>query len=376
MRYIYCDESTFSEPKPCIGVGMLITETEISPSAIEDALQRLQNDPDILIEPAKKLDEQTLKRRYFHASEDSKNAHSHLCEQINKLETAEFVCDFFDKYKLPTHERYNDYLYHQASILSSIRATNTIDHVIFYFESRDDLSVDSLKKMYNDLQQSSLMGIYDLPFIPHFFPPVSFEIDDKYNPGLQFVDFILWTVNRHVNGESTWFERINFSSKTSFSTESGSWGGQDINIGDGLREPKVYYTVQDFPVNPDSKINKNILVDFYLHAARIIEFYINNPQHHLNHLFNEDAEEIVKRKKDQCFSNYFDKLASLYLKIFDMAPLITSSTTSQEKEFLLLSKKYMSLLLRNDLIHGVRTKIWLESVRRQLIKNKTELLDF
>jgi len=131
MRYVYCDESTFSDPKPCIGIGMLITETEIAPSAIEEALQRLQNDPDILIEPAKKLDEQTLKRRYFHASEDSKNAHSYLCEQINKLDAAEFVCDFFDKYKLPTHEQYDDYLYHQASILSSIRATYTIDHILF-----------------------------------------------------------------------------------------------------------------------------------------------------------------------------------------------------------------------------------------------------
>jgi len=376
MRYVYCDESTFSDPKPCIGIGMLITETEIAPSAIEEALQRLQNDPDILIEPAKKLDEQTLKRRYFHASEDSKNAHSYLCEQINKLDAAEFVCDFFDKYKLPTHEQYDDYLYHQASILSSIRATYTIDHVKFYFESRDNLSIDSLIKMYKDLEQNSLMGIYNLPFIPHFFPPVSFEIADKSNPGIQFVDFILWAVNRHVNGESTWFERINFSSKTSFSTESGSWGGQDINIGNGLGKPKVYYTVQDFPVNPDSKITKDILVNFYLHAAKVIEYYINNPPHHINHLFDEDAREIVKRKKDQYCSNYFDKLASLYLKIFDMAPLITPSSTSQEKEFLLLSKKYMSLLLRYDLINGVRTKIWLESVRKELIKNKPELLDF
>jgi hypothetical protein len=32
MRYIYADESKFSDPKPCVGTGMLATDNEITDS--------------------------------------------------------------------------------------------------------------------------------------------------------------------------------------------------------------------------------------------------------------------------------------------------------------------------------------------------------
>ena len=105
----------------------------------------------------------------------------------------------------------------------------------------------------------------------------------------------------------------------------------------------------------------------------MVEYFFNNPSPHVNHLL-EEAKDVVYYKMDQTYNEYFTKLAVAYLKLFDMAPVISSSTSSQEKEFLLLSKKYMSLLLRQDLINGVRTKIWLENVRREILKNNPELL--
>jgi len=314
MRYIYCDESIFSEPRPCAGVGMLISDTEIFSVLIENAINKLMKDEDRLKEPAKTLDDRTIHRHFFHASEDSKNAHSHLCDQINTISDAEFVCDFFDKGKLSEQERYDTYLYRQATILSSVKATHTTDTISFHFENREDISIDSLIKFYSEFEESSLMGIYDLPFVPHFFPKVEFKIVDKSNPGMQCSDFILWTVNRHVNGDKVWLNRIKSPIRSAFSTKSGSWGGQDIKLGTGLKNSAVYYTITDFPMDPDRAINKNLYINFYLHAAKVVEYYFRNPIPHIAHLL-EEAIDVVINKKNLSYNRYFDKLSAFYLKL-------------------------------------------------------------
>lgn len=375
MRRIYSDESTFSEPRACIGVGMLISDSNSFETLIITAMKNLINDEDRFKEPAKSLDDRTIERGFFHASEDSKNAHSHLCTQINTISNAEFVCDFFDKSKLPKHEQYDGYLYRRATILSSVNATYTTDELKFYFENREDVTIDSLRGLYHELEENSLLGIYDLPFIPHFFPKVDFEIVDKTNAGMQCGDFILWTVNRFVNGDRVWFERITSPMKTGFSSESGSWGGQHVKLGTGLRDPVVYYTVTDLPIDPDRAINRNLYINFYLRAAKIIEYYLNNPSPHIAHLLDEIKEAVISKKNLGDYE-YFDKLSSSYLKLFDMAPVINQSTSNSDKTFLLLSKKYVSLLMRKDLLYGVRTRMWLEDVRRHIVRNEPNLLDF
>lgn len=373
MRTIYCDESTFSEPRPCTGVGMLITESELASDLIETALKNLSDDKDRLVEPEKTLDDRTISRKFFHASEDSKNAHSHLCDQINSISSAEFVCDFFDKDKLAAHEQYDNYLYRQATILSSVKATYTADPITIHFENRTDLSLESIGKVYRELEESSLMGIYDLPYIPHFFPKVDFKIVDKSDPGIQCADFILWTVNRAVNGKNVWLERIKSPIKSSFSTKSGSWGGKDIKLGMGLKDPVIYYTITDFPVDSDKSIDRNLYINFFLHAAKVVEYYLHNPSPHITHLL-EEAKDAADNKTNASYDKYFDKLAIAYLKLFDMTPVINNSMSSHDKEFLLLSKKYMSLLLRRDLIDGVITRNWLENERHHIIRTAINLL--
>ncbi len=85
MRHVYSDESTFSDPRLCIGVGMLLSDSDISAALITNAMNALREDPDRFEGRSKTIDDRTIERGYFHASEDSKNAHSHLCNQINTL---------------------------------------------------------------------------------------------------------------------------------------------------------------------------------------------------------------------------------------------------------------------------------------------------
>ena len=354
---------------------MLASDIEISKALIDNAIKNLTNDPDRVKEESKTQDDRTLRRGYFHASEDSKNGHSHICTEVNSINDAEFICDFFEKDKLPGNERLdNKFLYKKATIFSSVKATNTTDEVKFYFEDREGISTCMLRKLFDKIQESSILEIYDLPFIPHFSPKVDFEIVNKANPGIQFSDFVLWSVNRCVNGDKTWYDRILSPIKSNYSTQSGSWGGQHIQLGRGLKEPIVNYSLNDFPLDPDNQINKNIYANFYLSAAKTVEYCLNNPTPYTEHLM-EEAREVVINKRNLQYVEYFDKLSSSYLKLFDMYPIISPSTSSSDKNYLLLSKKFMSLILRKDLVHGIRTRIWLEGIRRHIVKKNPAILD-
>ncbi len=371
MIYIYSDESAFSEPNPYIGTAVLISDNGITEDVITNAMNKLINDPDRFKEPEKKLDDNTIKRGYFHASEDSKNAHSHLCAEINKIYNAQFACDFFDKFG---QDEDGNNLYRLSLMLNTLRI-NTLQKVIFFVEGRQNLSETKLKEWYKKFELSNLMEIYHLAFIPHYFPQIDFKIVDKRNPGVQCTDFILWTVNRLINGDNTWFNRIESEIKSGFMTERKSWGEQDIKFGNGIIEPTSYYNIVDLPTNPDDKINFGLYKKIFIHAVKTIEYFSKNTPSVVSHLKNEIDDVSDKKMNDQHMV-YLAELSSIYLKIFDMIPLINKNTSKKDKELLLLSKKYMALLLRDDLVSGMRSRISLAKMRKKIIFDEPQLLNF
>lgn len=94
--FAYADETIFTiEPNSnlrALGCGILISRTEITPEVIREAIHNLSIDPDF----DEKKDTRTLERKYFHASDDSKNAHSHLCNSINKHIKSVFDFTYYD----------------------------------------------------------------------------------------------------------------------------------------------------------------------------------------------------------------------------------------------------------------------------------------
>jgi len=77
--YIYADEAAFlSGTEEILGTGILISETPIDQTVVTTAMKLLFDDPDF----DKKMDQRTIDNGYFHASEDSKNGHSHFCRGI------------------------------------------------------------------------------------------------------------------------------------------------------------------------------------------------------------------------------------------------------------------------------------------------------
>lgn len=376
MRYIYLDETTFSVPDARIGYGTLITDTEISQEIINDALTQLEKDPDRHIPPQLKIDDATLERGFFHASEDSKNAHSHLCVAINNNVNGYFSSNYFDNEVFILNGKPTNYVYEISSSLSIISGLSTTSAVKVIFEERSGLNLPNIKKWFQKLETELLMSIYEQPYIPCFFPKVYFEIQSKSNPGLQCVDFLLWTVNRHNNGDKKWLSRIN----TSFMLEQGrdkkEWGALNFNVNERPKEEDVFYQIQDFPQNPDEKINDNKLYNFLLHAVKIIE-YIDRfgLPNELSHL-EKEIKEVAKNKKNLNAADYVRNLSSIYLKVFDSCHLITEEASEKDKEFLLLSKKYLALTLRKDLLNGVRTCDHLSRARRSLINDSPDVFEF
>lgn len=373
MRYIYLDESVFSKPNDHIGYGALITNAEIENHLIEKALNALKNDPDRNIEPAKKLDTNTFDRGFFHASEDSKNAHSHFCTVLNEYINGEFSCNFFD---INVNEALtNEGAYDLSSKLSILKGLITREPITIVFEERNGLTLDRLKMWWAELNRELLMTAYEQPWNPLYFPKVEFKICGKNEPGLQFVDFLLWSTSRNINGNGTWFDRIQSLCKSSMNQEGGGWGGVDITLGSFNNDPDSFYQASDFPNDFDKSIDKNKLYNFLVHAQKVINnIHVNVCPDEYNHL-RDDIEYVYNNRLSIDDIDIITKISSIYIRVFDQIPLITDKTSQSDKEFLLLSKKYLGLTLRNDLVLGTRTMMELSRARKELLSNNPNLFE-
>lgn len=135
-RYVYLDESEFdSEQKK--GYGALACEEPISDTVIDRAITELRGDLDRRDPRCKKLDYRTLERHWFHAADDSKNGHSHICTEISQSVSGVFFADFFDTGKLAQKDQRPEYAYHLSSQLSTARALTTDCPVHLVFEERN-----------------------------------------------------------------------------------------------------------------------------------------------------------------------------------------------------------------------------------------------
>ena len=102
MKYIYLDESINEN---YVGYGALfVTDGNLAKQVVDKALIDLINDPDRNAKQCKELDDRTISRQFFHACDDSKNAHSHICTAINTSLKGEFYSQVFDINKMSKEE--------------------------------------------------------------------------------------------------------------------------------------------------------------------------------------------------------------------------------------------------------------------------------
>lgn len=353
FMYIYLDE-TASPDNRYKGYGALLSKDSCClGNVVSDALMELKKDDDRFNPKNKKYDDATLDRGYFHACEDSKNAHSHLCSSINKFIGKNDV--YFSAYLIDTHSPKSSDLKFSAYV-STLQLSSIRHPVKLVFEEGGFFSVSSLESYYINHNNYSLMNIYDLPFSELTYPLLSFETSIKSNPGIQICDFLLWVSLRHMYfSEPTWYDRIISSSKSiSRVKENSNWYWYDISkgyIGDNH-----YYSINDY----DTELEKTLKFDEFVNYFHSIEQVLINEEYpqYMSHI--KDEINLYMRNHTEGYTTQrIENFAKLYLKIFDMKPIITEETSNQDKNRLLIYKKWMSLLLRDDLSNGVMSKRYL-----------------
>lgn len=369
MKHIYLDINIFGKENEFIGYGALVCNEEIHASKVNMALNDLKNDPDIKSPNIKDLDELVIRRGYFHASKDSQNAHSHICLSLNNNIEGLYRAELFDRYISRSN---SEKAFQLIRNLYLLKALNTRENITVVFEQSNNLKLEYFESSFKRLYRELLSSSYSNPFEPVFYPKVNFKIAKKSEPGLQFIDFLLWATQRKFNGKDDWYNRINAVNTSESKNEYNIWSGINFEINYSPSVAESFYAPADIKAD-DIQINDDMLIKVFLSAIKIVSYYSENHlPRNINHI-KEDLLYLHNNRKDLNAYGYIKKLAKAFLLLFDMIPLIKASTTETEKLFLITAKKYLSAVLNNEIIEGKKAADFLSNIRKSYIREQPEL---
>jgi len=348
--YIYADETEFKlnedDEKGIIGTGLLLTESPINFNVIDIALKNLKKEIGIMEEPDTR-DLRTDKRGYFHASDDSKNAHSYLCESIRDNVVGNFYYSYFDSSN-DDKDRSMEHLMRLTLKLASMFILNR-DEIIFNYEGRGSFKIDSaklwLEDFYNGLENHVIKDKF-----PTTFPKINIIEGNKSTEGIQVTDFILWAFNRKTmdSKKSEWVKRLEIDLMLSYEDDVSLQGGT-YSLSKGLKLPPIRYPTLSFkPIDPKE-------------AYRITEWFLINlahkglPSYATNH--EQTLFKIVKSLNDiNIGPEMIRNVSSLFLRLFDTIPIYKDiNGTDEEKWSKILTARNCSILaLKKGQIHSIR----------------------
>lgn len=210
--WVYIDESQAPSSEGCehgqpFWVAALSVEQPIPASLADEALACLAGDPDAI---QNQHDIRTLDRGYFHASLDSRNAHSHLCTAIrNSRMNAKFRAFlwYFDREGGSSR---NGSRLHRLGVLGSAVATLDLDYdaahlIVAKREGSFDQEDANQWPAYcedNLVTEAIRHGCRPVNRIPVV------ELVEASTPGIQVCDFILWAAQRRSRGRPDWSTRL------------------------------------------------------------------------------------------------------------------------------------------------------------------------
>jgi hypothetical protein len=359
--YAYVDETEFLYHKlddnSFIGNGILVTETPIGKLIIDEALYNLKIDPD-----KNDRDIKTLQSGYFHASGDTKNAHSHLCNSINKHIKGVFRYSYFeqDKMKKLSKEQSVEALFLRTFKLNLLEFFS-YNHKKIHLEveSREDLNTQKIKLLFNDLFDSLDKNAYDLASFITYYPELNVSLHDKTNPGIQVVDFILWAFNRSQKNDpnNIWKDRLKFKFSSNHREQDGprSSGEYHLNI-----MPKFDGRLSYPPFKVEISNTTEGFYSSYLLIECCVKFLgtIDIPISlvHLKYRLDIFLKEVTNiDSKFEVIT--LQELARLFIRFFDSLPIYEALGNDQINEWksILSAKKLAGLLLRTDLLHSNRS---------------------
>lgn len=202
--WVYIDESQAphaagTEAGQPFWLAALVTRAPIDETLIDVALAKLRDDPDAIGHAS---DQATLVRGYFHASIDSKNAHSALCSAIVAagLDATFLAAQWF--FEREDGDSYEGTRLHRLSALLGVSSVLQDDFdCVHVFLARREGSFDTreLEEWPNYCARTQRDGVVHGAYAAAFpvrFPRIDASLADGAHPGVQVCDFVLWCVQR------------------------------------------------------------------------------------------------------------------------------------------------------------------------------------
>ena len=345
IRWVYLDESEFQlNGQPYIAYGALITEDIIKQDNINKALNTLQTfkdnqDPDY----NQKNDNRTIERGYFHACDDSCCAHTSICLEIENLNgEVSLNC-------IPKNEKAN---LNALSMTSAIQGLHHRGYSALIYEERTGLSNNVINNLIQEYEMGVICDYASTLFMPICFSEPGYKISNKQEPGIQFIDFILWAYQRKLNGNPDWYNRIYKNSLKSKGVHITAQYAEnqktedyflDFTINKGLTIPDTVGMYDDKELNQNylsinslDEINDKNILDSLLLINDVMGKgqYNQNPQR----FFEVQIKESIENKK-----NNLEGFLIAFLKMFDTFNFINLTPDISTKNRLLLARKIAAL---------------------------------
>lgn len=369
IRWVYLDESEFQlNGQPYIAYGALITEDIIKQDNINKALNTLQTfkddqDPDY----NQKNDNRTIERGYFHACDDACCAHTAICLEIENLNgEVSLNC-------IPKNKKAN---LNALSMTSAIQGLHHRGYSALIYEERTGLSNNVINNLIQEYEMGVICDYASTLFMPICFSEPGYKISNKQEPGIQFIDFILWAYQRKLNGNTDWYNRVHKNSLKSkgvhitaqyaenqetedyflnFTLNKGLTIPDTIGMYDNKELNKNYLSI-----NALDEINDKNILDSLLLINNLMSKvqYNKNPQR----FFEMQIKESIENRK-----NNLEGFLIAFLKMFDTFNFINLAPDIITKNRLLLARKIVALSFYHSYSDRIELQEKLKSCWKVLI---------
>lgn len=258
--WIYVDESqapsagAAEKGKP-FRIGVLAASVSIEDEVSQRALSALDDDPDTR---GNVKDKATLSRRYFHASADSPNAHSHIARAIQAHAINGEFHDFQWHFGRQGQVQLTEAQLHREALslalIPYLQDGYTKIHLIIA-ERRGSFFKHDVDGWLVKQEEMRLAAFATHPDIPSRFPQIVPEVTTGAHPGVQVCDFMLWAVQRadyrvdgSCHGNSDWCSRVSLRRSTASEDQGSPMTDSTFVLNDGLvPPPHTYLDWQDLP---------------------------------------------------------------------------------------------------------------------------------
>lgn len=348
IRWVYLDESEFIlNGLEYIAYGALITEEQITQEYTDEALNALQKFKEDDDKDFNRQDERTLQRQYFHACDDSCCGHTAICRQIENINGAIL---------LNCIPKSNDVDINWLSMLSSSIGLYHSGYTALIYEQRPELTSKKIEELYKNYDSQLIQSYADLLWTPVYFPEPGYKIVNKSEPGVQFIDFILWAYQRHLNDDSRWHNRVvqnammskgcvHFQSQYADNKTTDDFFFECC-LNHGLKDNDTNYREEynELLSNKDKEfLNKNKYDEITDENIKNSLLLINSVMSKI--IYNKEPERYFESQIKYAIENKLTNLENflvVFLKIFDNFELI-KNVDDELKCHLLIARKIVAL---------------------------------